>query len=77
MSEMIEKVARAIYISQFGDDEHTEAMAACSTCIGAARAAIEAMREPTTEMLEAPTIVMDEPWDIKTGWQQMITAALK
>lgn len=80
MSEMVERVARAISPKTWDDP----------VCGGlakeAARAAIEAMREPTEAMMKAGE-ACDEMWDEFTAtpkhaascevhWQAMITAAL-
>lgn len=71
MSEMIERVARAIHAS-LGYEAgwpHPE----CTQCIDAARAAIEAMREPTDEMCYAAGL---RQYSAGT-YREMIRAALK
>jgi len=69
MSEMIERVAKAIY----------EAMDLSDGLDGTAaktyaRAAIEAMREPTEAMLNASYLTS---WDADEVWKDMIDAALQ
>jgi hypothetical protein len=72
MSEMIERVAKAIEESIWEPGQDS---------VIAARAAIEAMREPTEAMLEAASIEAQKP----AGWHMvyrnihraMIDAALK
>lgn len=68
MSEMVERVALAILKSRSeGYGPHTQA-----------RAAIEAMREPTEAMARAPTALAD--WEdscAEVVWDAMIDAALK
>ncbi len=77
MSEMIERVAKAQAGARWDlfDDEHKDAAR------DLARAAIEAMREPTEEMKEAGSDFVYEAWgDGKTiareAWQANIDAAL-
>lgn len=70
MSEMVEKVATAI-------QEHTDATS-WKACMNAARAAIEAMREPT-EGMTSPEGTCSE-WvngaEAAALWRYMIDAAL-
>ena len=89
MSEIIERVAKAMCKTQFGDIEVHGEGRCCQTggidgcCVvelmGEARAAIEAMREPTRAMLHAST--MQAPtWDDEVSlrkWQVMIDEAVK
>jgi hypothetical protein len=89
MSEIVERVARAIYLVPVGGREdpyaqrwdelrekHQDAFRAI------ARAAIEAMREPTEAMMagvdcagEKAEWLSGKAW--KVGWQAMIDEALK
>ena len=75
MSEMIERVARAIW--KKADEQYlgTEKMEDCDAI---ARAAIEAMREPTMEMIAAGAHGSGEDSDrVAIGaWKEMIDAAL-
>lgn len=48
---MIERVARAIHNAEDGSDWHP--IRGCPYCISLAKTAIEAMREPTKEMIDA------------------------
>jgi len=78
MSEMVDKVAKALSIA---DGFHPEACSsdeddtpAWHLYVSMARAAIEAMREPTETMWEA---VMDSPSRLRrSDWRDMIDAAL-
>ena len=79
MSELIERVARAIRGCVSADDWNFIDEIARKMYRREARAAIEAMREPTTEMLHASTMQVPT-WDneaSKRKWQAMIEAALK
>lgn len=71
MTEMIERVAQAIA------DEYLKHFGALSMDIRSrmARAAIEAMREPTAEMWDAGEQYCDE-WSPNYVWNAMIDAAL-
>lgn len=74
MSEMVERVARALQAASEGDaSEWTQ-------WVREARAAIEAMREATTEMARAAsdpyTEGRDEYWLRDEAWPAMIDAAL-
>lgn len=82
MSEMIERVGTAIAMEMTSligfetwDALDPKTREKIKEVFG--RAGIEAMRNPTEAMLDAPEVVMDEPWNIKTGWYSMIEAALK
>lgn len=66
---MIERVARAIHFNMTGDTERS-----CSICIDLAKVAIEAMKEPTEEMIDAGAYDLD--MTVKTQYQNMIDAAL-
>ena len=66
MSDMVERVARAIFASF---DEITEPEER-EDCLKIARDAIEAMRDPTDDMLQAA-----QDRDAKYIWHEMIDAA--
>lgn len=71
MSEMVERVARAIEAkSNFAiSQHHAKALA---------RAVIEAMREPTGEQRAAVRAIPTGNWEIaRDYWRTMIDAALK
>lgn len=77
MSEMVERVAEAIWQIEMKEGEGV-ARFPHEYWTHAARVAIEVMREPTQAMCKAPT------WDDHVGtgdtraiWQEMITEALK
>lgn len=77
MTEMIERVARAL---QEGDDAFPSGSPIDPWYRGAAMAAIEVMREPTDEMLDAGGIAFAHYTDKRESirlWQAMIDAALK
>lgn len=86
---MIEKVARAIHAAdQGGDDESWDELEDdCGydpvlgklACFRLARAAIEAMREPTAEMVQAwhAEKPKDEWPEWRRNWTATIDAALK
>ena len=91
MSEMVERVARAIWQESVGRADwykwetfRPDAWGRCLS-MAQARAAIEAMREPTEAMIEAARNeddpgFCDEPGFAaphKDAWQAMIDAALK
>lgn len=92
-NEMVERVARALCIADGCDSDHISNDAldegrALWTCYAdAARAAIDAMREPTEAMLAASPVVGtglddDGKWAVNTRpakdvWSAMIDAALK
>lgn len=69
MSEMVERVAQAIC----GDDNPANILTIHRI---RARAAIEAMREPTEAMVYADT-VKEWPSDACAAWKAMIDEALK
>ncbi|SEE52338.1 hypothetical protein [Bradyrhizobium lablabi] len=73
MSQMVERVARAIGCMDEDrcsiDDPYHEGMAKCPRCLNAARAAIEAMREPPKEM--------GWPESLSQYWRAGIDGALK
>lgn len=66
MSEMIERVARALHASLGYETEWPTPE--CTQCMDAARAAIEAMREPTRDIDYDHAILV---------WEAMIDAALQ
>lgn len=72
MSEMVERVAAAIanYWLEIGFDPSLPDE-------GAARAAIQAMREPTDAMKIAALDATFDVGDVPIIWQAMIDAALK
>jgi len=81
MSEMVERVARAIFSSQQMPGDDPDFLKAHpwtqSACLQASRAAIEAMREPTKAMVDAA-----DPYGIiranfEAAWEDMIDEALK
>lgn len=86
MSDMTERVARAICKAHYIYDDYNEEEAQRAAdnewvdwCVEA-RAAIEAMREPTGEMLLAAWGSEDdqgEPGVTESTWTAMIDAALK
>ena len=71
MSEMIERVARAIMDAD-GDPKGCEIM---EYQMRRARAAIEAMREPTAAMRQAASHDLEE-FDPGIAWRTMMDAAL-
>lgn len=87
MSEMIERVAKALWAGRFPDEEWTDL--GKLNYMGHARAAIEAMREPTDEMITAADHVnaywhhevgeMVSEWrdEMRQEYQAMIDTALK
>jgi len=82
MSEMIERVARAIFRADYPEEGEGSEIAwekRAHWYSEAARAAIEAMREPTEEMSEAGNVPTYQ-WVDNTAddvWSRMIDAALK
>lgn len=79
MSEMVERVARAIYFR--GDDQGDTAWHHCQlwhrdVAREQARAAIEAMREPTEAMVKA-AYGRERTGTERGNWRAMIDAALK
>jgi len=86
MSEMVERVARAMRAQEYDADEWDGTDSSDRYYWQtAARAAIAAMREPTSEMMDAYLDLedpMDDDWPYnppaaKPAWQVMIDAALK
>jgi hypothetical protein len=80
MSEMVEKVAKAIKAEDF----QSENLLTNTDCQRLARAAIAAMREPTEKMVEAVYAaaeglgcVMYETPSPEQAWPTMIDAALE
>lgn len=78
MSEMIERVARAILGERFGGaaDWDRESETFRAACRAQARAAFAAMREPTDDMVDAgynETMMRGA----RLHWQAMIDEALK
>jgi hypothetical protein len=74
MSEMVERVARAIAYSETADPEIWSAF------VEVARAAIEAMREPTEQMADIGDTATGYPIYAVSGytvWRSMIDEALK
>ncbi|WP_299327619.1 hypothetical protein [Parasphingopyxis sp.] len=86
MSEMVERVARAIATAQWGEDDRI----ATEGDFMAARAATKAMRDPTDEMVRKGGHANAEDWDgdayskdpqrwdedSRRVWQSMIDTAL-
>lgn len=80
MSEMVERVARAIALAQLDNDTRAvvdpNTWPVAESYCDMARAAIEAMREPTVQMCR------DAAWDdwgpdeCRLCWRSMIDAAL-
>lgn len=79
MSDMITRVAKAICVAsghpwEFAGSGYRE------TCIDFARAALDAMREPTPEMVSAGMGEVPEDGseyeDVEDAWRAMIDAAL-
>ncbi|MGY2995426.1 hypothetical protein [Mesorhizobium sp. URHB0026] len=86
MNEMIERVARAI-CKESGQPWEASTVDYREICIGFARAAIEAMREPTEQMTKAACVEADKHgyyhtrgyFDVEEAeysWRAMIDAAL-
>ena len=86
MSEMVERVARALRFRFHGIAPDIEGFAILDMATGdtigdwrdQARAAIEAMREPTDEMLRGHSDNVDglDPETARKDWEAMIDAAL-
>jgi hypothetical protein len=72
-AEMVERVARAIYmVAPIGVRDWVDAPASVrEDCLVCARAAIEAMREPTDAMIDAGGAATP-----RIAWRAMIDAAL-
>ena len=79
MTDMIERVAKAIATKALGEVGRDYDPFAIQKCIPYARAAIAAMREPTNEQYEAlsATGKMWRELDSRTVWQTYIDAALE
>lgn len=85
MSEMVERVARAIADAGGSDfdqlpSKHGPGFGLRNMYMNMARAAIEAMREPTEAMSEAMRIAnmnVAGGYDGPSGWEAAIDAALK
>ena len=81
MSEMIERVARAIALAQLDNDTRAavdpNTWPVAESYCDMARAAIEAMREPTAEMLQ-PCMAGGKSYlvPVMEIWPKMIDAAL-
>lgn len=77
-SEMVERVARAIYIAWAGKEADVEE--GWTDCVPEARAAIAAMREPTEAMNDAagrlPVLCEHAMVDDDEAWRARIDAAL-
>lgn len=77
MNAMVEKVARAIYTSQWGEAQSWGVnFTETENCRSRARAAIEAMREPTEAMIASGEPISGES-TVKTIYGLMIDAALR
>ena len=80
-SEMVERVARAICASNDVDFDSVSEQVKQNCRLLDARAAIEAMREPTEAMvaegLRKPTGMIEWIAAVKVSWQAMIDEALK
>lgn len=82
MSEsMIERVAKAMFPhfwdeNMEGDDPYLMPKIR-GTAREKARAAIEAMREPTFEMVEAPAAIEIDPGTADDVWRAMISKAME
>ena len=78
MSEMVERVAKAIHADRSLQhcEWETEAPTMRGFYLSCARAAIEAMREPTREMTAAAQTRWNAGHD-RTAWRLMIDEALK
>lgn len=77
-SEMVERVARAIISRRYGPsmfDLVNDDLGLVHDWFGEARAAIEAMREPTEAMIDAG-IIASEQQSVSAIYRAMIDAAL-
>lgn len=72
---MIEKVARAIWKHERDTLQHAEPFV-LSRYEGKVRAALQALREPTPDMLDATDFVNGVDEYPRALWQDMIDAAL-
>jgi len=88
MTEMIERVALAMwrqreatfpkFTQRMTPDNIDRSSGAWAAMLLQARAAIEAMREPTDAMTQAPTFNdMFGPCEAKECWQDMVDEALR
>jgi hypothetical protein len=88
MSEMVERVARALCEQSYAKSDeklpwywHSETSDERDEWRAMARAAIEAMREPTDRMCNSGAAKWDDDWCTETNalnmWQAMIDEALK
>lgn len=85
MTEMLDRVAKAIGDHLYGYVDPKDTPNSWPKALGAARAAIEAMRDPTDAMKEAAYthVEMDDRWMIEDdkdwarSWKGAIDAALK
>lgn len=80
MTEMVERVAKAIYDEWMSVEENPRPWDKCSYVqkslgIAIARAAIATMREPTKEMVEKG--IRGATGGVMCSWQMMIDEALK
>jgi len=78
MSEMIEQVAKAIFDARYNHAgiPTPDVNPPWSVCRAEARAAIQAMREPTVRMVAAGSMA-DGSVTAKEVWDYMIEAALE
>lgn len=83
METMIERVAKALCINNHGNPEEkinverTGFELRWHLYIKDAKAAIQAMHEPTEKMIEAAFGKHEKPNPFRTAWYAMIDAALK
>jgi len=84
MNEMVERVARASFVAWSGERKNGKTFEDMPTwerewCLNHARAMIEAMREPTVEMLVAAYAIVGIPERpvLANGYRAMIDEALK
>jgi hypothetical protein len=73
-NQMVERVAKAIGDHFYADVRPDTTPELWASCLDAARAAIEAMREPTAEMVAA--VGSDYGAALEATYQAMIDAAL-
>jgi len=74
-NEMIERVAKAIFAIDFPTGKLLWEKAQQDIYLKIAKAAIEAMKEPTQAMFDAGAYDLD--MTLKQQWERMIEAALK
>ena len=76
----LEEVARAIRVASpsagRGDSHLRSQMLTEAVCLDLARAAIEAMREPTPEMIDGAWEALVPAGDLTAGYQAAIDAAI-